>query len=75
LYLKGFGDTARFSFCATYIANIANFKDIEMGPLYSISEPFEVQTKVIEVPTGTNDFLSNADGPISISLKFAKFAM
>jgi len=37
--------------------------------LYNISEPFEVQTKVIEVQMGTNDSLSNAVGPISISLK------
>ena len=40
-----------------------------------ISEPFEVQTKVIEIQTGTNDFLSNAVAPISISLKLAKFAI
>ena len=40
-----------------------------------ISEAFEVQTKVREVQTGTNDSLSNAVGPISISLKLAKFAI
>jgi len=34
-----------------------------------ISEPFEVQTKVREEQTDTNDFLLNAVGPISISLK------
>ena len=64
-----------------YIVNLANFKDIEMGPTVferksfvpictllmhlwnwnrCISEPFEVQTKVIEVQTGTNDSLSKA---------------
>jgi len=40
-----------------------------------ISELFEVQMKIREVQTGTNNSLSNADGPISISLKFAKFDM
>jgi len=34
-----------------------------------ISEPFEIQMKVREVQTGTNDSLSNAVGPISITLK------
>jgi len=39
----------------------------------SISEPFEVQTKVGEIQTSTNDSLSNAFGSISISWKLAKF--
>jgi len=40
-----------------------------------ISESFEIQTKVREVQTSTNDSLSNVVDPISISLKLAKFAI
>jgi len=51
------------------------FKDIEMGSTAFERESFSTRTKVIEVQTGTNDSLSNAIGPISISLKLAKFAI
>ena len=85
LYLKGFGDTTRFSFCPCK-TNLANFQDIEMEPRYEnwlslfyrsraktetrcISEPFEVQTKVGEVQTGTNDSLSNGINEIKKILK------
>ena len=44
-----------------------------MGPTAFERESFE--TKIREVQTGTNDSLSNAVGPISISLKLAKFAI
>jgi len=40
-----------------------------------ISEPFEVQTKVGEVQTGTNDSFSNAVGLISIFLKMTDFPL
>jgi len=61
--------------CRYYIGLEILYRGSTKTETRCISEPFEVQTKVIEVQTGTNDSLSNAVGPISISLKFAKFAM
>jgi len=45
------------------------YRDRAKIETHCISESFEVQTKVREVQTGTNDSLSNAVGLISISLK------
>jgi len=50
---------------------LAHFQNFEKC---CISEPFKVQTKVKEIQTGTNDSLSSAVGPISISFKMANFS-
>jgi len=52
LYLREFGDTARFRFLrGPYIANLTNFQDIEMGPAFKKESFILVRTSPIFVCT------------------------